>query len=62
MAEQNVEPQVEHPGPQIEQKPGTGVDRTLIRNMLALTPAERVKVLVASARNLAELLARARRV
>ena len=57
-----MDPQVEHVEPQIEQKPGTGVDRTLIRNMLALTPAERAKVLVASASNLAEFLAKARRV
>ena len=46
---------------QVEQKPGTGVDRTLIRNLLALTPAERARIAVESARNLAALLAKARR-
>jgi hypothetical protein len=55
MAEPNVKSQV-------EQKPGTGVDRTLIRQMLALTPAERARTIVESARNVAKVLARARRV
>ena len=62
MAEQNIDRQVDRAGSQIEQEAGTGVDRTLIRNMLRLTPAERAKVVIASARNLAELLAKARRV
>ena len=54
MAEPHIEPQV-------EQKPGTGIDRTTIRNLLALTPAERARIAVESARNLAALLAKARR-
>jgi hypothetical protein len=44
----------------VEQKPGTGVDRTLIRRMLVLTPAERLKVLVEEARNVSDLLAKMR--
>lgn len=28
-----------------EQKPGTGIDRTLIRRLLAVSPSERVKLL-----------------
>jgi hypothetical protein len=55
MAEPHVEPQT-------EQKPGTGVDRTLIRQMLALTPAERARTIVESARNVAKVFSRARRV
>jgi hypothetical protein len=58
MSEPHIEPQVE---PQIEQKPGTGVDRTLIRSLLALTPAERARIAVESARNLTALLAKVRR-
>jgi hypothetical protein len=54
MAEPHIEPQV-------EQKPGTGVDRTVIRNLLALTPAERARIAVESARNVMALLAKARR-
>jgi hypothetical protein len=54
MAEPHIEPQV-------EQKPGTGVDRTVIRNLLALTPAERARIAVESSRNLTALLAKARR-
>jgi hypothetical protein len=38
-----------------EEKPGAGVDRTVIRNLLALTPAERVRLLIESARNAAEI-------
>jgi hypothetical protein len=37
-----------------EPKPGTGVDRTTIRRLLNLTPAERIRLLVEEARNLAE--------
>jgi hypothetical protein len=37
-----------------EQKPGAGVDRTLIRRLLQLTPAERLKLLVEEVRKLAE--------
>lgn len=48
-----AEPHVEPP---IEQKPGTGVDRTLIQRLLALTPAERVKMAVREAHNLAALI------
>lgn len=55
MAEPNAEPQV-------EQKPGTGIDRTLIREMLALTPADRATLIVDAAQKLAEILAYARRV
>jgi len=42
--------------PQIraEQKPGTGIDRTLIRRLLAVSPSERVKLLVDEANNLAD--------
>jgi hypothetical protein len=43
-----------------EQKPGFGVDRTLIRRMLLMTPADRLKTLVAEARNVSELFARMR--
>jgi len=35
---------------------GSGVDRTLIRPLLALTPAERLDVATASARNLDDLI------
>ena len=45
----------------IPQKPGTGIDRTVIRDLLVLTPEERVKLMVESARNLADFLAAARR-
>lgn len=54
-----AEPKAE---PQVEQKPGTGVDRTQIRAMLALTPADRAELIVDAARKLAEILAYARRV
>lgn len=53
MAEPNVEPQV-------EQKPGTGIDRTLIHQLLVLTPAERIKMGVREANNLALLLEKMR--
>ncbi|MBW3563922.1 MAG: hypothetical protein KY459_04270 [Acidobacteria bacterium] len=39
----------EGPGPP---EKGTGVDRTLIRQRLALTPAQRVRLAVREARNL----------
>jgi hypothetical protein len=55
MKEQLQEP-VERP----EYKPGDGVDRTQIRALLELTPAERLKTFVASARNVAEMLANMR--
>ncbi|MEO6258701.1 MAG: hypothetical protein ABIP63_00045 [Thermoanaerobaculia bacterium] len=45
---------------QPEQKPGSGVDRSQIRRLLDLTPDERLKLFVASARNVAELVASAR--
>lgn len=45
----------------LSQKPGTGIDRTVIRDLLVLTPEERVKLMVESARNLADFLAAARR-
>ncbi len=53
MAEPNVEPQV-------EQKPGTGIDRTLIQRLLVLTPAERIKMGVREANNLARLMEKMR--
>ena len=40
--------------PPSEQKPGTGVDRTLIRRLLRLTPVERLRLLVEEVRKLAE--------
>jgi hypothetical protein len=45
-----------------EQKPGYGVDRTQIRQLLPLTPQERLRIAVESARNLAEMLEKMRRV
>lgn len=45
----------------VAQKPGTGIDRTVIRDLLVLTPEERVKLMIESARNLADFLAAARR-
>ena len=53
MREQQTEPIV-------EQKPGTGVDRTLIHQLLALTPAERVRLAVREANNLAKLMEKMR--
>jgi len=44
-----------------EKKHDSDVDRTLIRQRLALSPAERAKVFVESARNVAKILAAARR-
>ena len=46
---------------EVEEKPGTGIDRTVIRDLLVLTPAERVKLMIESARNLAEFLAKTHR-
>lgn len=43
-----------------EQKHDSGVDRTLIRQRLALTPAERARVFVESARNVAKIRANLR--
>lgn len=40
---------------------GEGVDRTLIRQRLALTPAERISVVVREANNIAGFLAAIRR-
>jgi len=34
--------------------PGSGIDRSTIRRMLALTPTDRVKLLVEEVRNLQE--------
>jgi len=39
---------------------GEGVDRTAIRQMLALSPAERLRLAVAEARNLAKIRTRRR--
>jgi hypothetical protein len=44
----------------IEDKPGTGVDRTTIQGMLRLTPAERLKHLVVEANRLEELFSKMR--
>jgi hypothetical protein len=46
--------------PPKEQKPGAGIDRTLIRQMLALSPRERARVAIESARNMAAIHARVR--
>ena len=48
--------------PDEKQKPGYGVDRTQIRQLLALTPAERLRVMVESSRNMAALLTKIRRI
>ena len=40
---------------------GYGVDRTLIRQLLDVTPAERLRIGIESARNVADLFARLRR-
>lgn len=40
---------------------GSGVDRTTIRRMLAVSPARRLRVAVKEARNLDNLIARRRR-
>jgi len=40
---------------QTEQKPGTGIDRTVIRQLLALTPGERMKLVDNDARVLAQI-------
>jgi len=45
----------------IEVKPGTGVDRTMIRKLLAVSPAERLRMLVVEARNVSELMAKMKR-
>jgi transcriptional regulator with XRE-family HTH domain len=42
--------------PVIGSEPGAGVDRTLIREMLRLSPAERLRVAAGSANNLARFL------
>ncbi len=55
MTEERQEP-VERP----EDKPGYGVDRTHMRALLELTPAERLEIFVASAQNVAKLVASAR--
>ena len=49
-----------HTEPQVEQKPGTGIDRTTIQRMLTLTPAERIKLAVREANNLAKLMEKMR--
>lgn len=45
----------------VQDKPGTGVDRSQIRAMLSVTPAERLKMLVQEARNLDALFVNLRR-
>lgn len=47
--------------PKVEDKLGAGIDRTVIRQLLVLTPAQRMKALVQSSRNVAELMAKLRR-
>ena len=49
-----------HKEPQVEQKPGTGIDRTTIQRLLTLTPAERIKMAIREANNLAELMEKMR--
>jgi hypothetical protein len=34
-------------------RPGSGIDRTVIRQLLAMTPAERILLLIEEVRNLA---------
>ncbi len=46
--------------PAADQKPGTGVDRTQIRELLAVPTAERIRMLVVEVRNLEELMSRIR--
>jgi hypothetical protein len=41
--------------PEAEEKPGTGIDRTVIRQLLALTPGERMQLVDNDARVLAQL-------
>jgi len=55
-----AEEKQQHAAPANE-RPGTGIDRTVIRDLLVLTPEERVKLMIASARNLADFLAASRR-
>ncbi|MBV8518018.1 MAG: hypothetical protein JO197_11515 [Acidobacteria bacterium] len=43
-----------------EVKPGAGVDRTLIRELLKLTPTERAHLAIAAARSVARLKTSAR--
>jgi transcriptional regulator with XRE-family HTH domain len=43
------------------ERPGTGVDRSSIRALLAMPPRARLRLVVREARNLDRLLARARR-
>jgi hypothetical protein len=49
-----------HTEPQVEQKPGTGIDRTTIQRLLLLTPAERIKLAVREANKFAELIEKMR--
>jgi transcriptional regulator with XRE-family HTH domain len=42
-------------------RPGSGVDRTPIRELLALSPRQRLRVAAEEARNLDRLLAKAKR-
>lgn len=42
-------------------KPGTGIDRTQIQELLRVSPAERVRKLVVESRNVAALLSRIKR-
>jgi hypothetical protein len=51
------QPNLETP---VADTPGTGIDRTTIRRMLKLTPAERIKLAVIEAHNLARLMEKMR--
>ena len=51
----------EHEQVALEEKPGTGIDRTVIRDLLVLTPEQRLELMVESARNLADFLDKTRR-
>jgi hypothetical protein len=44
-----------------EMKPGTGVDRTQIQQLLRVSPAERLRMLVVESRNVSALLSRIKR-
>ena len=44
----------------VEDKPGAGVDRTTIRELLRLTPAERLKLMVAETNKVEEFFSKLR--
>jgi hypothetical protein len=55
VAEQEEQPST------LGQKPGIGIDRTVIRDLLVLTPDQRLELMIASARNLSDFLTKTRR-